>query len=59
MESNIFTLDVINQINEFVNNTLYEGLISGFDIRDAEEFDEVLEAAENGQTEFELNVYNR
>ena len=56
MESTIFTLDVINQINEFVNNTLYEGLISGFDIRDAEEFDEVIEAAENGQTEFELNV---
>lgn len=56
MESTIFTLHVINQINEFVNNTLYEGLISGFDIRDAEEFDEVIEAAENGQTEFELNV---
>ena len=56
MESTIFTPYVINQINEFVNNTLYEGLISGFDIRDAEEFDEVLEAAENGQTEFELNV---
>ena len=56
MESTIFTPDVINQINEFVNDTLYEGLISGFDIRDAEEFDEVIEAAENGQTEFELDV---
>lgn len=56
MESTIFTPDVIDQINEFVNDTLYEGLISGFDIRDAEEFDEVIEAAENGQTEFELNV---
>lgn len=56
MESTIFTLNVINQINEFVESTLYEGLISGFDIRDAEEFDEVIEAAENGQTEFELNV---
>lgn len=56
MESTIFTPNVINQINEFVDNTLYEGLISGFDIRDAEEFDEVIEAAENGQTEFELNV---
>lgn len=52
----IFTPNVIDQINEFVNDTLYEGLISGFDIRDAEEFDEVIEAAENGQTEFELNV---
>lgn len=56
MESTIFTPDVIDQINEFVNDTLYESLISGFDIRDAEEFDEVIEAAENGQTEFELNV---
>lgn len=56
MESIIFTPNVINRINEFVNDTLYEGLISDFDIRDAEEFDEVIEAAENGQTEFELNV---
>ena len=56
MDSTIFTPNVINQINEFVNDTLYEGLISDFDIRDAEEFDEVIEAAENGQTEFELNV---
>ena len=56
MESTIFTPDVIDQINEFVESTLYEDYISNFDIRDAEEFDEVVEAAENGQTEFELNV---
>lgn len=56
MDSTIFTPNVINQINEFVNSTLYEDIISDFDIRDAEEFDEVIEAAENGQTEFELNV---
>lgn len=56
MESTIFTLTVIESINEFVESTLYEDHISGFDIRDAEEFDEVIEAAENGQTEFELNV---
>lgn len=46
MESTIFTPDVIDQINEFVESTLYEGIISDFDIRDAEEFDEVVEAAE-------------
>ena len=56
MESTIFTPNVIERINEFVESTLYEDYISNFDIRDAEEFDEVLEAAENGQTEFELNV---
>lgn len=56
MESTIFTPNVINQINDFVESTLYEDYISDFDIRDAEEFDEVVEAAENGQTEFELNV---
>lgn len=56
MESTIFTPNVIDQINEFVESTLYEDHISNFDIRDAEEFDEVIEAAENGQTEFELNV---
>lgn len=56
MESTIFTPTVIERINEFVESTLYEDHISGFDIRDAEEFDEVIKAAENGQTEFELNV---
>ena len=56
MDSTIFTPNAIDRINEFVNDTLYEDLISSFDIRDAEEFDEVIEAAENGQTEFELNV---
>lgn len=56
MESTIFTPTVIESINEFVESTLYEDHISGFDIRDAEEFDEVVDAAENGQTEFELNV---
>lgn len=56
MESTIFTPNAIDRINEFVGSTLYEDYISGFDIRDAEEFDEVVEAAENGQTEFELTV---
>lgn len=56
MESTIFTPAVIERINEFVESTLYEDYISDFDIRDAEEFDEVVDAAENGQTEFELNV---
>lgn len=56
MKSTIFTPNVIDQINEFVESTLYEDYISNFDIRDAEEFDEVVDAAENGQTEFELNV---
>lgn len=56
MESTIFTPNVIERINEFVESTLYEDHISGFDIKDAEEFDEVVDAAENGQTEFELNV---
>ena len=56
MESTIFTPTVIERINEFVESTLYEDYISSFDIRDAEEFEEVVEAAENGQTEFELNV---
>lgn len=56
MESTIFTPNVIERINEFVESTLYEDHISGFDIKDVEEFDEVVDAAENGQTEFELNV---
>lgn len=56
MESTIFTTNAINQINEFVNSTLYEGLISDFNITDCEEFENAVRDAENGQTEFELNV---
>lgn len=56
MESTIFTTNAINQINEFVNSTLYEGLISDFDITDCEEFENAIRDAENGVTEFELEI---
>ena len=56
MESTIFTPNVINQISEFVNSTLYEDIISDFNITDCEEFEEAARAAENGATEFELTL---
>lgn len=56
MESTIFTPNVINQINEFVNDTLYEGIISDFNITDCEEFEDAVRDAENGVTEFELEI---
>lgn len=56
MESTIFTPDVIDQINEFVNDTLYEGIISDFNITDCEEFEDAVRDAENGVTEFELEI---
>lgn len=56
MESTIFTPNVINQINEFVNGTLYEDIISDFNITDCEEFEEAVRAAENGSTEFKLTL---
>ena len=56
MESTIFTTNAINQINEFVNSTLYEGLISDFDITDCEEFENAIRDAENGVTEFEIEI---
>lgn len=56
MESTIFTTNVINQINEFVNSALYEGLISDFNITDCEEFENAVRDAENGVTEFELEI---
>lgn len=56
MESTIFKTNVINQINEFVNSTLYEDVISDFNITDCEEFEEAVENAENGATEFEFTL---
>lgn len=56
MESTIFTPNVINQINEFVNSTLYEGIISDFNITNCEEFEDAVRDAENGVTEFELEI---
>lgn len=56
MTTTIFTSNVINQINEFVNNTLYEGIISDFNITDCEEFENAVRDAENGVTEFELEI---
>ena len=55
MESTIFTKTVIKQINEFVKSQLYGDLID-FDIEEYSEFSEAVLAAEDGQTEFELNV---
>ena len=56
MESTIFTPNVIDQINEFVESTLYEGIISDFNITDCEEFEDAVRDAENGVTEFELEI---
>lgn len=55
-DSSIFTPSVIAQINEFVNSELYEDHISDFDLNDYSEFKQVMQDAENGVTEFELNL---
>ena len=55
MKSMIFTPEVIRQINRFINTELYNHLIH-FDIEEYSAFSEAVQAAENGQTEFELNV---
>lgn len=55
-DSSIFTPSVIARINEFVNSTLYEDYIDNFDITDYSEFEQVKQDAENGSTEFELNL---
>ena len=55
-DSSIFTPNVIERINEFVNSTLYEDYIDNFDITDYSEFEQVVQDAENGSTEFELNL---
>ena len=55
MKSTIFTPEVIRQINRFINTELYNHLIH-FDIEEYSAFSEAVQSAENGQTEFELNV---
>lgn len=55
-DSSIFTPNVIEQINKFVETQLYDEIISGFDVSDASDFEKIIRAAEDGQTEFELNL---
>lgn len=55
-DSSIFTPKVIEQINKFVETQLYDEIISDFDISDASDFEKIIRAAEDGQTEFELNL---
>lgn len=49
------TTNVIEQINAFIKNDLCGDNISGYDIRDIPEFEDVVvKGIENGETEFEL-----
>ena len=56
IDSSIFTLNVIAQINKFVNSELYEDHITDFDLNDYGEFERAMRDAENGITEFELDL---
>ena len=55
MKSTIFTPTVIKQINEFIKMELYDDLID-FDIEEYSAFSETVRAAEDGRTEFELEI---
>lgn len=54
--NSIFTPNVIAQINKFVNSELYEDHITDFDLNDYGEFERAMRDAENGITEFELDL---
>lgn len=54
--STIFTPTVIKQINTFVKEDLYDDRIHEFEIEKSSEFDKVIQDAESGQNEFELNI---
>lgn len=54
--STIFTPAVIKQINTFVKEDLYDDRIPAFEIEKSSEFDKVIQDAESGQNEFELNI---
>ena len=56
IDSSIFTPNVIAQINKFVNSELYEDRITDFDLNDYGEFERAMRDAENGITEFELDL---
>lgn len=55
-DSSIFTPNVIEQINKFIETQLYNEIISDFDITDSSDFEKIIQAAENGQTELELSL---
>lgn len=55
-DSSIFTPNVIEQINKFVETQLYDEIISDFNISDSSDFEKIIRAAEDGQTEFELSL---
>ena len=55
MESSIFTPNVIDKINEFVETELYDDIIE-FDISDFSDFEKIIRSANDGQTEFELEI---
>ena len=54
--NSIFTPNVIAQINKFINSELYEDHITDFDLNDYGEFERAMRDAENGVTEFELDL---
>lgn len=54
--STIFTPTVIAQINKFITEEVYLETISSFKIEESTEFEKVIQDAENGQTEFEIEI---
>ena len=55
MTSSIFTQNTISAINNLVETDLFGDIIE-FDIADYSEFDEAVESADNGRTDFELDL---
>lgn len=56
MESTIFTPSVIDQIDKFIQNEVYLGVIDDFEVTDSHDFDRAVEDAAAGQTEFEIEI---
>ena len=56
MSSTIFTPTVIAAINEFVESKLFDNIISDFDVEPYSSFSKAVQDAEDGQTEFEVEI---
>ena len=54
--STIFTQTVIAHINKFITEEVYLETIRSFKIEESTEFKKVIQDAENGQTEFEIEI---
>lgn len=56
MTSSIFTQNTVSAINNLVETDLFDNIISDFDVEPYSSFSKAVQDAEDGQTEFEVEI---